>query len=76
MGTITIQVPRDINYECDIDNPELIEKLFEALKIHGAKPVSADGDALLGLFSDQADLIDEITESAMRARENDPLRVS
>jgi hypothetical protein len=31
-------------------------------------------DKLLGLFSDEPELIDEITESAMKSRENDPLR--
>lgn len=33
-------------------------------------------DKLLGLFADEAELLDHVTESAMRARENDPLRVS
>jgi hypothetical protein len=33
-------------------------------------------DKLLGLFAHDAELIDEITESAMHARENDPLRCS
>jgi len=31
-------------------------------------------DRLLGLFSDEPELIDEITESAMKSREKDPLR--
>lgn len=29
---------------------------------------------LLGLFAHEAELIDEVNESAMQARENDPLR--
>jgi len=33
-------------------------------------------DKLLGLFVYEAELIDEITESAMQARENEPLRCS
>ncbi|MDM8561047.1 hypothetical protein [Candidatus Parabeggiatoa sp. HSG14] len=33
-------------------------------------------DKLLGLFAHEAELIDEITESAMQARENNPLRCS
>ena len=31
-------------------------------------------DKLLGLFADDADLIDQITESAMQTRQNQPLR--
>ncbi len=76
MGTLTIQVPRDIHYEYHVDNPVFIENLLDSLKIHKRKPDPAGEDKLLGLFSDQADLLDEITESAMRARENDPLRVT
>jgi hypothetical protein len=33
-------------------------------------------DKLLGLFAHEAELIDEITESAMQARENESLRCS
>jgi len=33
-----------------------------------------EDDRLLGLFSDEPELIDEITESAMKSREKDPLR--
>jgi hypothetical protein len=32
-------------------------------------------DQLLGLFADDTELIDQITESAMQARERDSLRV-
>ena len=31
-------------------------------------------DPLVGMFADEPELIDEVVESAMRARENQPLR--
>ena len=40
------------------------------------KSESVELDKLLGLFVDEAGLLDHVTESAMKARENDPLRVS
>ncbi len=33
------------------------------------------GDGLSGLFVDQPDLLDQVTEQAMQARETDALRV-
>jgi hypothetical protein len=33
-------------------------------------------DPLLGMFSQQPDLVDEVVQAAMSARETDPLRVS
>jgi hypothetical protein len=38
--------------------------------------LSITDNKLLGLFAHQAELIDEITESAMQAREKEPLRCS
>jgi hypothetical protein len=32
-------------------------------------------DAFVGLFADQPDLIEEVREAAMQARESDPLRL-
>jgi hypothetical protein len=32
-------------------------------------------DAFVGLFADQPDLIEEVCEAAMQARETDPLRL-
>jgi hypothetical protein len=32
-------------------------------------------DVVVGLFADQPDLIEEVCEAAMQARENDPLRL-
>ena len=40
------------------------------------KPEPVELDKLLGLFADEPELVDHVTESVMRARENDPLRVS
>jgi len=40
----------------------------------GCKRPDEEEDRLLGLFSDESELIDEITESAMKSREKDPLR--
>lgn len=42
-------------------------------KIHSPEK-TAKANHVLGLFTDDSDLIDEIVESAMIARENDPLR--
>ncbi len=58
----------------------MIELILQSLKqdmqqISAQKPISSTTDKLLGLFADEANLIDEITESAMHARERDPLRV-
>lgn len=36
---------------------------------------SAQGAAVVGAFSDEPELLDEITEDAMQTRERDPLRV-
>ncbi len=43
-------------------------------EIAGESKRPDEEDRLLGLFSDEPELIDEITESAMKSRENDPLR--
>jgi len=40
------------------------------------KSESVELDKLLGLFADEAELLDHVAESALKARENDPLRVS
>ena len=59
----------------------MIELILQSLKqdmqfMTVQKPVSSTKDELLGLFADEADLIDEITASAMQARERDQLRVA
>lgn len=76
MGTITIKVPKNINIEYKVDSVEATENLLEKLNEMKMKSESVKLDKLLGLFADEAELIDNVTESAMKARENDPLRVS
>jgi hypothetical protein len=39
-----------------------------------AQPSSSPEDGFLGLFQDEPDLIDEVVEEPMRAREQQPLR--
>ena len=76
MGTITIKVPNDINIEYKVDSVEATENLLEKLNEMKMKSESVELDKLLGLFADEAEALDDVTESAMKARENDPLRVS
>ena len=58
----------------------VIEVILESLK-HDmpsgiAEEAAQSSDQLLGLFADDPGLIDQITESAMQARERDALRVA
>jgi hypothetical protein len=76
MGTITIKVPIDINIEYKVDSVEATENLLEKLNEMKMKSESVELDKLLGLFADEAELLDHVTESSMEARENNPLRVS
>jgi hypothetical protein len=75
MGTITLTVPKDIHLEYQIDNLKFTEQLLNFLqKFESTQPPISKNDPLLGLFANDADLIDQITESAMQARETTPLR--
>jgi hypothetical protein len=76
MGIITIKVPKDINIEYKVDSVEDTENLLEKLNEMKMKSEPDELDKLLGLFTDEAELLDQITESTMKSRENDPLRVS
>ena len=76
MGTITIKVPKDIKVEYELESVEETENLIQRLKEIRIKPLAAKPDHLMGLFSDDVELMDHITESAMKAREKDPLRIS
>ncbi len=67
MGTITLNVPQDIHLEYQINSLKLMDQLLDWLK--PLKPQPVNNGSLLGLFADDADLIDQITESAMQARE-------
>ena len=74
MGIITIRVPHNIQEEYETDNWKIIENLLRNLKHTGLKKETKKDDMLTGLFSDEPDLIDKITESAMQAREKNILR--
>ena len=75
MGTIMLKVPEDIHLEYQFDSLKMIAPLLEWLKnSQKTKQQIETHDKLLELFADDADLIDQITESAMQARENHPLR--
>jgi hypothetical protein len=76
MGTITIKVPQDIHVEYQIDRFDLTEDIIEKLKEIKLEPSTTAPDRLLGLFAEEAELLDQITESAMQGRENNSLRVS
>lgn len=75
MGTITLNVPKDIHLEYQIDNLKLMEQLLNSFqKFEPTKQPIPKNDPLLGLFANDTDLIDQITESALQARETHPLR--
>jgi hypothetical protein len=76
MGTITIKVPQDIHVEYQIDRSDITENIIEKLKEIKLEPSTIKPDRLLGLFAEEAELLDQITESAMKGRENDSLRLS
>jgi hypothetical protein len=75
MGTIMLKVPEDIHLEYQFDSLKMMAPLLEWLKnSKQTKQQIENKDKLLGLFADDAELIDQITESAMQARENHPLK--
>ncbi|RZB36605.1 MAG: hypothetical protein SRB2_01907 [Desulfobacteraceae bacterium Eth-SRB2] len=53
-----------------------LENILEKLNEMKVKPEPDEPDKLLGLFADESELVDHVTESVMQARENDSLRVS
>ncbi len=76
MGTITIQIPQDVKDKYVISNPEIAESLVEEIKTMQKKEMPDTKDILKGLFSNDIDLIDQITEAAMEDREHHGLRVN
>ena len=50
-----------------------LDELVRAFIQQETKPTSSV-DTMLGMFADEPDLLDEVVESAMRARERDSLR--
>jgi hypothetical protein len=77
MGNITINIPQNIQIEYTLDNGLITKHLLETLNtmMLRLEPSKAEANDLLGLFADQAEVLDHITESAMQSRETDPLRV-
>ena len=55
------------------DRLRLVEQLKQELT-EEAEAVS-EGRSIIGLFSDEAELLDDVSRDAMAAREHDPLRV-
>ena len=74
MGMITIKVPDDINLEYEVGNIKFIKNLIYTLKEIGLNSKFIEKDNLLGLFANETELIDQITESAMQSREDTPFR--
>lgn len=76
-NTIQIVLPestyRDLKRVAEKSRKSETELAIDAIR-EFLKPV-APVDSLLGLFSDEADLIDAIAERAMEIRERTPLRL-
>jgi hypothetical protein len=52
-----------------------VEQLIKEMIEHLGAPTTTD-DVFLGMFAQEPELIDQVVESAMRAREEHPLRQS
>ncbi len=76
MGTVIINVPQDINEKYDIKSIEASIELLEKLKNSKPETEVNSNDSLLGLFENESEIIDGITESAMQSREKDSLRLN
>jgi hypothetical protein len=77
MGNITITIPQNIYVNYTVNNRSLTKTLLEWLNdvlLQSSVETSTE-DRLLGLFSGQERLIEEITEDAMQSRETAQLRV-
>ncbi len=72
MGTIILTVPEDIHLEYQFDSLKMMAPLLDWLKDSQKTKQPIENDKLLGLFADDVELIDQITE--LQARENHPLR--
>ena len=52
-----------------------VEQLLLELLEQAITPAPIARDPILGLFSDEPDLMDQVAEDALRARENLPMRL-
>lgn len=78
MGDITIHVPQRIHIEYTLEYDNLTRHLLDILNtlILRSLPTRKDAsNGFLGLFADQPDLLDQVMEQAMQARETNALRV-
>ncbi|UCH95216.1 MAG: hypothetical protein JSV88_33920 [Candidatus Aminicenantes bacterium] len=77
MGNILIHVPQNIHIEYTLENGLLTKNLLELLNtvMLQNEPGTGDSDSLLGLFADQAEILDQITEAIMQTRETSSLRI-
>lgn len=78
MGDITIHVPQRLHIEYTLDHASLTRQLLDMLNTLMLRSIPTRKDNhndLLGLFADQPDLLDQVTEQAMHARETGALRV-
>ena len=73
MGSITITVPQNIQVNYTVENMSLTRSLLDLLNaiMLRSSAERREDDSLLGLFADKSDLIDQVTELAMRSRETE-----
>ena len=69
MGDITIHIPQRIHIEYTIRNRLRTKELLDLLNTTMLEPESGPPNRLLGLLTDQADLLDQVIEHAMQDRE-------
>ncbi len=77
MGSITITIPQNIHIQYRIENTARTKSLLDELNTLMLRSVAANTteNRLLGLFAQEANLMDQVTEQAMQSRETDLLRV-
>jgi hypothetical protein len=67
------QLLQEIRYLPRSERLRLVERVVHELADEDAP---AQGRSIIGLFADEPELIDEVCEGAMAARERDPLRLA